>query len=214
MEASFGMATGSYIEERDDWQRAVERARREGWSFVELTAILEPLLASLPAFLAGHGTLLDGFERVSLHAPIRAAAPAAMFETIEALPLDGDVILHPDAWRDEPAVALLGPRAVFENMDAGKAFGRSVADLESVFAAHPTAGFCLDVAHVWTNDSTLQLGHDLLDAFGGRLRQLHVSGIEPDGTHRTTTRADLELYRPLLDRCAGVPWLLEAVVEP
>jgi sugar phosphate isomerase/epimerase len=102
---------------------------------------------------------------------------------------------------------------VFENMDIAKEFGRSVADLEVVFATHPDAGFCLDVAHVWTNDRSLRLGHDLLDAFAGRLRQLHVSGIEPDGTHRTTTQDDLELYRPLLERCSGVPWILEAVVE-
>ena len=97
-------------------------------------------------------------------------------------------------------------------MDIGKSFGRSVDDLRAVFAAHPDAGFCLDVAHVWTNDPTLALGHDLLDAFDGRLRQLHVSGIEPDGTHRPTTEADLALYGPLLDRCAGVPWILEAVL--
>ena len=65
-------------------------------------------------------------------------------------------------------------------MDVAKQFGKSLADLEHVFAAHPQAGFCLDVAHVWTNDRSLQLGHDLLDAFADRLRQLHVSGIEPD----------------------------------
>ena len=79
-----------------------------------------------------------------------------------------------------------------------------------VFATFPEAGFCLDVAHVWTNDPTLQLGHELIDVLGGRLRQLHVSGIEPDGTHRPTTRADLDLHAPLLDRCRDVPWLLEA----
>ncbi len=82
-----------------------------------------------------------------------------------------------------------------------------------MFAALPEAGLCLDVAHVWTNDPTLALGHELLDAFGDRLRQLHVSGIEPDGTHRTTTAADLALYEPLLERCDHVPWLLEAELE-
>jgi sugar phosphate isomerase/epimerase len=80
-----------------------------------------------------------------------------------------------------------------------------------VFADHRDAGFCLDVAHAWTNDPSLRLGHDLLDALGDRLRQLHVSGIERDGTHRPTTQADLELYRPVLDRCEGVPWILESV---
>jgi sugar phosphate isomerase/epimerase len=97
-------------------------------------------------------------------------------------------------------------------MDVAKTDCRFVDELAPVFDRFPQAGFCLDVAHVWTNDPSLQLGHDLLDAFGDRLRQLHVSGIEADGTHRPTTPADLRLYAPLLDRCAGVPWLLEAVL--
>lgn len=52
----------------------------------------------------------------------------------------------------------------------------------------------------------------MLDAFGDRLRQLHVSGIEPDGTHRDTTAEDIELYRPLLERAAHVPHVYEAVL--
>jgi hypothetical protein len=149
-----------------------------------------------------------------LHAPIRVDSPAQVVGTIVSLPLAGDVIFHPDAWGEEPTLSALDARVVFENMDIAKAFGRSVPDLVTVFAKHPSAGFCLDVAHVWTCDPTLALGHDLLDAFSDRLRQLHVSGIEPDGTHRVTTPADLELYRPLLDRCEHVPWILEAVMSP
>jgi hypothetical protein len=213
MAGNYGMATGSYVEERDNWLSAVERAQGERWGFLELTAIVEPLLATLAAFLSEHGSVLDEFERVSLHAPIRVASAAATCETIVKLPFAGDVIFHPDAWGEEHALDALGARVVFENMDVAKPFGRSVEDLQRVFADHPEAGFCLDVAHVWTNDRSLQLGHDLIDAFGGRLRQVHVSGIHPDGTHRTTTELDLKLYRPLLERCSGVPWILEAVTE-
>jgi hypothetical protein len=214
MESNYGIATRSYVHERDDWWHAVERARSEGWRAVELTAIVDSLLATLPEFLALSPELLDGFDRVSLHAPIRAESPARMVETIALLPLHGDVIFHPDAWGSEQALENLGHRVVFENMDRGKSFGRSAEDLASVFARHTSAGFCLDVAHVWTCDPTLALGHELLDAFEARLRQLHVSGIEPDGTHRTTTSGDLQLYQPLLERCDHVPWILEAVVSP
>jgi len=211
-EANYGIATGAYERERDDWRRALDRASAEQWRTVELTAVVEPLLGALVELLQRDGNALAGFERVSLHAPIAARDLAATAAVLAALPLEGDVIFHPDVWRTEPALRAFGTRVVFENMDIGKSFGRSVDDLRAVFAAHPFAGFCLDVAHVWTNDPTLALGHDLLDAFDGRLRQLHVSGIEPDGTHRPTTQADLALYRPLLDRCAGVPWILEAVL--
>jgi hypothetical protein len=205
-----GISTGAYEPERDDWGDAIARARREGFACVELCAILPPLVGTLAAHLAPGAP--DGFARVSLHAPVGIASTDAAIAEVVRLPLDGDVILHPDLYGRDDAAAALGPRAVFENMDVAKSFGRTVDDLAEVFARFPNAGFCLDVAHVWTNDRSVALGHDLLDAFGDRLRQLHVSGIEPDGTHRETTAADLELYRPLLERAAHVPHVYEAVV--
>jgi hypothetical protein len=95
MESNYGIATGSYVRERDDWWDAVERARSEGWRAVELTAIVESLLATLPEFLELGPELLDGFDRVSLHAPTWAESPTRMAETIALLPLDGDVVFHP-----------------------------------------------------------------------------------------------------------------------
>lgn len=210
--ARFGIATGAYVDERDDWPAAIGRAKREGWRTIELGAMIVERLAALVELLARDLRLLDGFERVSVHAPARAGgnlASAALM--LKQLPYD--IVFHPDVYREQEWIRELASRAVFENMDATKQFGRDVGDLSETFAAFPDAGFCLDVAHVWTNDPTLALGHELLDAHGGRLRQLHVSGIEPDGTHRTTTQADLELYEPLLARCSAVPWLLEAELE-
>jgi sugar phosphate isomerase/epimerase len=133
-----------------------------------------------------------------------------MVTTLAALPPAFDIVVHPDTYRSQDSLVLLGRRLTFENMDNQKSFGRTVSDLRIVFDAHPQAGFCLDVAHCWTNDSSLRLAHELLDSFGHRLRQLHVSGIEGDGTHRPTTRADLDLYATVLARCKGVPWVLEA----
>jgi hypothetical protein len=204
----FGVATGAFVDERDDWHAAVARAREEGWRWIELTA-LRGRLGGLLRFLESTPDALAGFERVSVHAPAKTAqAPADVVALVEPLPFD--VVLHPDVYGSEAACTALGRRAVFENMDVAKSFGRDVADLRDVFERFPDAGLCLDVAHVWTNDPTLRLGHELLDALGGHLRQLHVSGIEQDGTHRATTPGDLELYAPLLERCRGVPWLLEA----
>jgi hypothetical protein len=204
----FGIATGAYVAERDHWPAAIARARRERWPWLELTAIRGRLASLVPYLVSGSGPL-SGFRRVSIHAPAVMTEPAAdVVATLEPYPFD--VVLHPDVYGAERACARLGSRALFENMDAGKSAGRSADDLAPVLDTFPDAGLCLDVAHVWTNDRTLRLGHELLDAFGDRLRQLHVSGIEPDGTHRTTTGADLALYEPLLARCTHVPWLLEA----
>src|SRR5206468_1323540 len=90
----YGIATGSYVEDRDDWPRAVDRARRERWRFLELTAVFESLLSTLVACLAADDELVEGFERVSLHAPIHAPSPAGLVEVIADLQFD-DVIFHP-----------------------------------------------------------------------------------------------------------------------
>ena len=211
--ARFGIATGAYVDERDDWRSALARARQERFATIELTAIRNERLDALTTLLADDPGALDGFERVSVHAPAHDFVddPKPARKLLPTLP--HDVVFHPDVYREQEWIRELAARAIFENMDATKQFGRDVGDLAETFAAFTDAGFCLDVAHVWTNDPTLALGHELLDAHGGRLRQLHVSGIEPDGTHRPTTPADLELYEPLLARCGGVPWLLEAELE-
>lgn len=209
--ANFGIGTGAFLAERDDWPSAIRRARQEGWRVVELTAITESLFDQLLVYLSGPTGSLNHFDRVSIHAPVVfESSPSRFARTIPSALVGYDFVFHPDLYGDEAAPATLGARAVFENMDLNKSFGRTVADLSDVFRRFPSAGFCLDVAHVWTNDRTMRLGYELLDAFSDRLRQLHVSGIEPDGEHRPTTERDLALYQPLLDRCADVPWVLES----
>ena len=144
--ARFGIATGAYVDERDDWPSALARPRQEGFSTIELTAIRNERLIALTTLLADDPRALDRFVRVSVHAPARDFVddPRPALESLRALQYD--IVFHPDA-------------------------------------------------------------------HGGRLRQVHVSGIEADGTHRPTTRADLELYEPLLARCSGVPLLLEAELD-
>jgi Xylose isomerase-like TIM barrel len=205
-----GISTGAYERERDTWSLALKRAKEERWACVELCAIVPPLVTSLAEYLVEDD--LGAFDRVSVHAPVGVASPNEAISELLHLPLEGDVILHPDLYRTADAVSELGPRAVFENMDVAKRFGQTVADLAAVLERFPDAGFCLDVAHVWTNDRSLDLGHALVDAFGARLRQLHVSGIEPDGTHRATTDDDLALYAPILERCSHVPHVFETVL--
>ena len=83
----FGIATGSFVAERDDWPTAVGRARREGWSLLELTAIEERRLDALVRFLADDPQALDGFERISVHAPVRFhEQPTDVRETLSSLP--------------------------------------------------------------------------------------------------------------------------------
>ncbi len=213
--ANTGIATGAFLSERDDWPAAISRANEEGWPNVELTAITEERFRSLSIYLSSADARLSAFARVSVHAPaVLDSSPNAVAQLVLDSGLSYDLIFHPDLFREEGALARLEGQAVFENMDVNKNFGCTPSDMAEVFARFPAAGFCLDVAHVWTNDRTLRLGFELLDAFGDRLRQLHVSGIEPDGTHRPTVETDLTLYEPLLARCEHVPWVLESELLP
>ena len=90
-------------------------------------------------------------------------------------PVVDAIVLHPDTLTEPEAYRALGRRAVLENMDARKSAGTTVAELEALFELLPEAGFCLDVAHVWSLDPTMALGHELLDAFRLRLTHVHVS---------------------------------------
>jgi sugar phosphate isomerase/epimerase len=212
--AALGIATEAIADTDDSWESALAKAASAGWHHIELSALSEEQLDALIGFLAGSQATIEPFERISVHAPVKLRTSAMnVLRTLARLPQGLDIVVHPDLYASEPPPPRLGRRLLFENMDVQKAFGRSVADLDGVFAAHPDAGFCLDVAHCWTNDPTLRLAHDLIDRFAIRLRQVHLSGIDPDGTHRPTTRDDLDLYGPVLARCRRVPWLLETAIR-
>jgi hypothetical protein len=172
--------------------------------------VTESRFRSLESHLSKNPSQLSGFARVSVHAPSRFdSSPGEAVATIPDAIRQFTLVCHPDVYRGVSSLADLGDRVVFENMDIQKPFGRTVSELRETFARFPDAGFCLDVAHVWTNDPTLTLGRAFLDAFGERLRQVHLSGIERDGTHRPTRQSDFDLYEPLLALCTGVPWILE-----
>jgi hypothetical protein len=133
--ANFGIATGAFVAERDDWPSALGRARQEGWRVVELTAITQSLFDQLLSYLSSRQGLLEHFDRVSIHAPVVFESSASMFvRTIPSTLADCDLVFHPNVYRDEAALAGLGERALFENMDLNKSFGRTVEDLSEVIS--------------------------------------------------------------------------------
>jgi sugar phosphate isomerase/epimerase len=62
-------------------------------------------------------------------------------------------------------------------MDDRKPTGRIADEREAFFAELPEAGFCLDVAHAWSIDPTMNVARELLDRFRSRLRQVHLSSL-------------------------------------
>ena len=120
------------------------------------------------------------------------------------------IVVHPDTEIDLDSCRALGIRLTLENMDFRKDSGRVAVELEPFFAALPDAGFCLDIAHAHSIDPSMNTAHELLDCFGGRLRQVHLSSLDDDGHHMPVTKGDEWLFAPVLDRCRDVPWILEA----
>ena len=223
----FGLATGWDPELRINFAAAVSGALRAGVDAIELSALSRSDLAPLADYLRAPASReLRRFDYVSLHAPAKhllgpssprdgSVSPARWEEivtellTLPASPVSG-IVFHPDTVPDPGLLAPLGRLAILENMDVRKGGCKTASELAWMFEALPEARFCLDVAHAWTIDPTLTVGHELLNAYGDRLAEVHVSGIEPAGHHRLTTEADLALYGPLLERCEGVPWILES----
>ena len=204
-----GASTG-VLGRGDDWAGLVRAACGVSTHAVELAALEAAELPGLVAYLAERPRL--PFRHVSVHAPVKgleASDDAARAAAVAALPFSvRSVVVHPDLIADPAPWRALGRRVVIENMDDRKGGGRTAAELEPLFEELPDAGFCLDIAHAHTIDPTMTVAADLLDAFRGRLRQVHLSSIR-DGSHTTLTREDEALFAPLLDRCRDVPWILE-----
>jgi hypothetical protein len=206
-----GASTGYMSASWGDWPAMVAEALETSPFAAELAALSEGELPALEAYLAGEPEL--PFAYLSVHAPVKhLRMPEA--ELVRRLcrlaPLVDGIVVHPDAMDDPRAYRALGSCLVLENMDSRKPTGRTVAELAPFFAALPEAGFCLDVAHVLSVDGSMETGEQLLDAFAGRLRQLHVSSLDDTGRHVPLTAAHEARYAAVLRRCPDVPWILEA----
>lgn len=209
-----GVSTGYMRSHRGDWPALLCDARRVSRYSVELSALSVDELPGLSAFLANHASGLP-FDYVAVHGPAkgRLGDPRQLTARLAALPeLVSSVIMHPDTVRDMTAFTGLGERLLLENMNTQKRTGRTADELAPYFQELPHARFCFDIAHAYQFDPTLALAHELLDVYGDRLGQVHVSSIQHDGTHVPLSGRDAVLFSPVLERCVGIPWILEAAV--
>lgn len=210
-----GASTGFLVDERGDWPRLTERAAALSPFTAELAALSEIELPGLAAYLTHDASL--PFHYLSVHAPSKdlRMAESKLVDTLARLPAQVDaIVVHPDVIDDPTEYRRLGSRLVLENMDSRKAGGRTADELAPYFAALPSAGLCLDVAHAYDVDPSLQGAHELLDRYACRLRHLHVSSLDADGHHVSLRDDDEQAFRPILRRCRDVPWILEAPLAP
>lgn len=210
-----GASTGYMDDLRGDWAAQVRAASEISPFAVELSALSEPELPSLSWFLREGPNL--PFRYISLHGPSKSLAgdeEALVGALVGLLGHVDAVVMHPDTIAEPALFRTLGPRLLIENMDSRKATGRDVAELEAIFSQLPAAGFCFDVAHAWSIDREMSVAAELLDAFGSRLRHVHLSSLSGDLHHVPLDEEDEELFAPVLSRCLDVPWILEGPPRP
>jgi hypothetical protein len=198
-------------DQREDWEQLVVEAAAVSGIATELSAISEEEFPSLLEFLRLDPVL--PFRYISVHGPSkeRRLGERELVERLASLPpwIDA-IVMHPDTIEDASLYRTLGRRLVLENMDSRKQDGQTAAQLDVYFQALPDAGLCFDVAHAKSIDPTMGEGQAMLDAFGTRLRHVHVSSLDEDGHHIPLTDEDELLYPTLLGQCRDVPWILEA----
>lgn len=206
-----GCSTGFMSDSRGDWESLVGQAARESTFAVELAALGEPELPGLVRYLEGRPAM--PFLFVSVHAPSkhRRIPEPDLVRMLSELPCWIDaVVVHPDSIGAIDLYRQLGRTLVIENMDSRKPAGQTASELEAFFEELPEAGLCFDIAHAKSVDPSMEEGGRILDAFGDRLRHVHLSSLDEECHHVPLTAADEALFAPLLSRCRDVPWILEA----
>lgn len=210
-EALIGVSTGYMDDARMDWQEMMGRAHSALAEAIEISALSGPELPSLIHWAAHVDP--PSFRYVAVHGPTKRIdmEPSELARHLGELPgWVTSIVVHPDTLERPQAFRSLGKRLVLENMDFRKPFGGSAGDLAKLFDVLPDAGFCLDVAHARSLDPSMGLAHELLDGFGDRLRQIHMSALDEHGHHLPITENDLHVYAPILERCPHVPVIFEA----
>jgi hypothetical protein len=206
-----GCSTGYMADRRGEWASLVEEAAHTAPAAVELSALSEEELPGLLSYLATAPRL--PFRFITVHGPSkgRSLSDKQLVEQLLQLPVwISVVVLHPDVMEDVGAFRKLGRRLAIENMDARKDGGQDADQLADLFEQLPEARLCFDIAHASAVDPTLAVAEEILSTFANRLSHVHVSSLDEDSHHIPLGVEDEERFRPVLRRCADVPWMLEA----
>ncbi|CAA9332156.1 MAG: hypothetical protein AVDCRST_MAG89-2185 [uncultured Gemmatimonadetes bacterium] len=208
-----GFSTGSIA--WSDAGAALALLRGHHTDAVELSALriheLGPLVASLPTLPLG------GYHYVAVHAP--SAFPRTQERTIAralrpVAERGWQVVVHPDTLHDAGVWAEFGTMLCVENMDRRKPVGRTAAEMRAVFNRLPAASFCLDLAHARQCDPSMHEVVCLLQGFGDRISQVHLSEVNEQSRHvrlSEAAAADFERVAPLIP--AHVPVIIESPVQ-
>lgn len=207
-----GFSTGAIA--RGDFRRALDILRQTRVDAVELSALrieeLDPLCSAIPSLD------LSAFTFVSVHAPSRFTREQE--SAVVGRLLDVARLGYP--WsctgRDfqSRGMEALGGQLLVENMDKRKPIGRTAAELGEVFSRLPLARFCFDIGHARQVDPSMIEASLLLQAFGGRLAEVHMSEVNTASRHDPISRYAAMAFRPVMAKIdPSVPIILEPLID-
>jgi hypothetical protein len=209
----FGFSTGALA--KGDVRAGVDMQWALGVTAVELSALRSGEL--LPLIKAAEDLDLQGLKHISVHAPseLNGVPERELVQLLGRLPSSWPIILHPDVIVDSEQWRFLGSRLCIENMDQRKTVGRTVSELESIFRSLPDAGFCFDIGHARQVDPTMGIAIGLLQRFRERLREVHMSEVDPQGKHIPISFAAFCGFRRVAKLIPeSCPVIIESVVQP
>jgi hypothetical protein len=189
--------------------------RGHGVQAVELSALrfaeLAPLMEALP------GLDLAPFDFVSIHAPSRFAEDEEqnVIDLLHKPAKEGlPIVVHPDVMFQPIRWAVLGTNLLIENMDKRKPIGRTVRELGKFFDALPSARFCFDVGHARQVDPTMTEAALLLNHFGNRLAEVHMSEVNTASHHDPLSFSAVSAFSSVLQSIPeSVPVILESLID-
>lgn len=208
-----GFSTGAIA--RGDFRSALAVLAQHSVSVVELSALrvdeLDPLVKALPTLD------LSQFDFISIHAPSRFAPghERSVLNRLHAWARQGyPIVVHPDVIYNARDWAALGDRLLLENMDKRKPIGRTVDELRDLFTTLPEAGFCFDIGHARQIDPSMTEATLLLDEFGGRLKEVHMSEVNTASRHDPISTNAVTAFSSVMSRVPEqVPIVLETLID-
>ena len=179
---TIGFSTGALA--RDDFRQALQMLADKPVNAIELSALRQVELVPLVEQLRDLD--LRRYAYISFHAPssIDLASEREVLRLLDHVAaLEWPIVVHPDAMHTLPNWAHFGNLLSIENMDKRKPIGQTASDLGRIFESLPEASFCFDIGHARQVDPTMSEATAILQEFGSRLRQLHVSEVNTQSKH-------------------------------
>ncbi len=208
---TIGFSTGALA--FGDYRHGLALLAGTGARAVELSALREN---ELPGLMAGLAELdLSSYDYVSVHAPskLQTMREVAVAEALRpCIERRWPIILHPDAIGDHGCWRDFGDIICLENMDKRKPSGRTVDELRPHFSALPDARLCLDLGHARQVDPTLGVARRILEEYGDRLTQIHLSELDVRSHHAPLSMATVWAVREIARHIPACPVILESVV--